>query len=83
MEDVLSAIQSICPPQDAQALKTSCAALGIETCIIDNRAAGAHVIDGKVSTGSRYELFGDLDYSTESPDALRCAATGWLGSHED
>jgi len=31
MEDVLWAIQSICPPQDAQQLKTACAALGIET----------------------------------------------------
>ena len=40
MEDVLWAIQRICPPQDAQQLKTACAALGIETGIIDNTAAG-------------------------------------------
>lgn len=40
MEDVLWAIQSLCPPQDAQQLRTACAALGVETCVIENTAAG-------------------------------------------
>lgn len=40
MKNVLWAIQSICPPQDAQQLMTACAALGIETCVIENSAVG-------------------------------------------
>ncbi len=40
MKTVLWAIQSICPPQDAQQLMTACTALGIETCIIKSSAVG-------------------------------------------
>jgi hypothetical protein len=40
MKTVLWAIQSICPPQDAQQLMRACTALGIETCVIKSSAVG-------------------------------------------